>query len=367
MSITAARTTAKARPAAKAKVLPPARTFAKQQRVTGPTLARLGGKQLPVERQRFSLPKEFRRSNAQNYSPAAASFASPPELSVRGDSLISGVGLLDALSDLPQRETAHHRYPIGIDLHPWSFPDSSAHATRDSNQLSDNAPAPIIQFAQLPQNHVVAPPVRPLHRPLGKAITTHSLKRIDATSITTAGAPLPVAVRNPLARTFSVDLTPIRVHTDASAQRVVRNLSTRAFAYGKDIFLGPGEQPTDLRLMAHEVAHVVQQSRGATLQHFTPCGGDALEREAQAASSAATRGESFTVQQRASARPQGYGLGDLASDLGLPIPDPLDWLANKANVIPGFRMFTIVLGVNPINMSAVDRSAANILRALKDF
>src|SRR5262249_43878862 len=34
------------------------------------------------------------------------------------------------------------------------------------------------------------------------------------------------------------------------------------------------------------------------------------------------------------------------------------------NIIPGFRMFTIILGVNPINMSPVPRSAANILRAL---
>src|SRR5256885_8904240 len=364
MSATAARTTAKASTAAKAKVLPPARSFAKQQRVTGQTLARLGGKHSPVERQRFALPKEFRRSSAQNYSPAVALLASPPENPVRGDSLISGAGLLGALSDLPQRQTAHHRHRVGIDLHPWSFPDNSTHAARD---LDHSALASIIQFAQLPQTHVVPPPVRPLHRPLGKVITTHSLQKIDSTSITSAGAPLPVAVRNPLARTFSVDLTPIRVHTDARAQRVVRSLSTRAFAYGNNIFLGSGEQPTDLRLIAHEVAHVVQQSHGAMLQHFTPRGGDALEREAQAASSAATRGESFTVQHRATARPQGYGLGDLAGDLGIPIPNPLDWLADKANMIPGFRMFTIVLGVNPINMSAVDRSAANILRALIEF
>ncbi|HEU4883645.1 MAG TPA: hypothetical protein VFT45_15400, partial [Longimicrobium sp.] len=47
--------------------------------------------------------------------------------------------------------------------------------------------------------------------------------------------------------------------------------------------------------------------------------------------------------------------------------DILDWLADKANAIPGFRMFTIVLGVNPVNMSRVDRSAANILRAVVEF
>ena len=30
-------------------------------------------------------------------------------------------------------------------------------------------------------------------------------------------------------------------------------------------------------------------------------------------------------------------------------------------------MFTIILGVNPINMSSVDRSAANIMRAIVEF
>ena len=31
--------------------------------------------------------------------------------------------------------------------------------------------------------------------------------------------------------------------------------------------------------------------------------------------------------------------------------DALDYFAYKANLIPGFRMFTIFLGVNPINMT----------------
>ena len=51
----------------------------------------------------------------------------------------------------------------------------------------------------------------------------------------------------------------------------------------------------------------------------------------------------------------------------LGLGDVLDYFADKANTIPGFRMFTIVLGVNPINMSRVERSAANILRAVVEF
>ena len=217
----------------------------------------------------------------------------------------------------------------------------------------------VIQTGQTPAH--IAPPTITLGRPASQVLKDHTLKKLESTTITSTGAPLPVAVKSPLAHSFSVDLTPIRVHTDARAQLTVRSFNTRAFAYGHHIFLGPGESPTDLRLMAHEVAHVVQQSRGAVLQHFTTSHSDPLEHEAERASAAAMRGEKFSVQQRTSPRPQGL----LGIDLG--IPDPLDWLAGKANIIPGFRMLTIVLGVNPINMSPVDRSAANILRAMVEF
>ena len=343
MSTTAVQTRAQPTVAAKPKALPPARAFAKPARVAGSAFARVGGKKAQGDRQRFALPKEFRRSTATTHFSTVSSLGPPQQKSVPVET-------------------------VAIDLHPWSFSDTVANKTLNRESIQDftgarKRPATVIQFAQLPSNQVIVPPALPLHRPIGKAVTAHELKRIDATTITGTGVQLPVAVRNSLARTFSVDLTPIRVHTDASAQRVVRSLSTRAFAYGNHIFLGPGEQPTDLRLMAHEVAHVVQQAGGVTLQHFTPSMSDPLEHEAERASTAAVRGERFSVQQRTSPRPQGLGL----SDLGIDIPDPLDWLAGKANIIPGFRMFTIVLGVNPINMSPVDRSAANILRALIEF
>ena len=51
----------------------------------------------------------------------------------------------------------------------------------------------------------------------------------------------------------------------------------------------------------------------------------------------------------------------------LGISDVLDWIASHANDVPGFRMLTIILGVNPINMSPVDRSAANVMRAIIEF
>jgi hypothetical protein len=342
-------------------VLPPARAFAKPTREIGPKVVKLGGKQAHAARERFALPQGFRRSVA-NRNPADPSLVSPQEHQVQSNPIICGEKLLHALKNLPQIELARQRQALAIDLHPWSFPDTDAALHPESAQDFTGArkrPSVLIQFAQLPTNQAVVPPALPLLRPLGIAATTHSLKRIDSTSITTGGAPLPVAIRNPLARTFSIDLTPIRVHTDLNAQKIARSLSTRAFAYGHNILLGAGEQPTDLRLMAHEVAHVVQQSHGATLQHFTTGPGDACEREAEQASAAALRGDSFTVQQHTSPRPQGL--------FGIELPNPLNWLANQANNIPGFRMFTIILGVNPINMSPVARSAANIMRAMVEF
>ena len=221
------------------------------------------------------------------------------------------------------------------------------------------ASASTIQFSQANAEASVAPPAFSLNQTTGTGTSTYTPRETYST-VGSGGAALPVAVRNPLARSFGADLSPIRVHQDSQAQAMAKGMSTRAFTLQNHVYLGSGERPDDLGLMAHETAHALQQ-RGSTtaVQPFTSGGGDACEAEAQHASAAAVRGQSFTVTQTTSARPQGL--------LGIDIPDPLDWLAGKANIIPGFRMLTIILGVNPINMSGVDRSAANILRAMIEF
>ncbi|HYR12569.1 MAG TPA: hypothetical protein VEQ60_32570, partial [Longimicrobium sp.] len=71
---------------------------------------------------------------------------------------------------------------------------------------------------------------------------------------------------------------------------------------------------------------------------------------------AVQRSEDTTVSQSSPEHVQRLGLSDA-----------LDYFADKANLIPGFRMFTVVLGVNPVNMSKVERSAANIMRAVVEF
>ncbi len=172
-----------------------------------------------------------------------------------------------------------------------------------------------------------------------------------------SGTPLPPVVARPLEKRLGVDLTRVRVHTDEHAAEAARAVSARAFTVGDDIFLAAGErvEPGNA-LIAHEVAHTIQQRTAPRPQPFTDRGGDRYEHEARSAAAAVTRGESFTVGERTPTRLQRLGLSDA-----------LDYFADKANLIPGFRMFTIILGVNPVNMSRVERSAANILRAVIEF
>jgi hypothetical protein len=80
----------------------------------------------------------------------------------------------------------------------------------------------------------------------------------------------------------------VRLHTGDDAAALARSVSARAFTVGSDIFFGSGEYRPGTsgggELLAHELAHVVQQ-RGAPqtgpLTVSQP--GDALEREAEAA------------------------------------------------------------------------------------
>ena len=108
---------------------------------------------------------------------------------------------------------------------------------------------------------------------------------IDASRGTGTGLDPSVAGR--MADSFG-DLSDVRVHTDDTADKLNRSVSARAFATGTDVYFAQGEynpgSASGDRLIAHELAHVVQQ-RGASasgpLSVSEP--GDAMEREADAA------------------------------------------------------------------------------------
>lgn len=150
------------------------------------------------------------------------------------------------------------------------------------------------------------------------------------------GSPLPSAVRTHMEPRFGANFSNVRVHTDASAAQQSERLGANAFTVGEHIFFGKDKfQPqssSGKELIAHELTHTIQQQAVVQRQVDT------------------------TVTQRSEPRIQRWS-----------ISDGLDWIADKANYLPGFRMLTIILGVNPINMAAVDNSPGNILRALLEM
>ena len=101
------------------------------------------------------------------------------------------------------------------------------------------------------------------------------------------GSPLGGTVSRRLEATIGGPVDDVRVHADNHAAALARAVSARAFTVGNDIFFGQGEYspatPAGTELIAHEVAHVVQQ-RGAPLAGPLTVSqpGDAMEREADA-------------------------------------------------------------------------------------
>ena len=91
------------------------------------------------------------------------------------------------------------------------------------------------------------------------------------------GEPLAEALRERIEPVLGADLSNVRVHTDDASAAAAAQIHARAFTYGKDIFVGPGESPADLALMAHESTHVVQQGAVEVYRLFDFVGDAAKE------------------------------------------------------------------------------------------
>jgi hypothetical protein len=151
----------------------------------------------------------------------------------------------------------------------------------------------------------------------------------------TGGQPLGNDVRGFMEPRFGADFSNVRVHHDGEAAGLNNRLGAKAFTYQNHIFFSRGQyQPgtsDGKQLLAHELTHTIQQ-------------GHAVQRSPETAPVSA-----------APATPTVRRFG---------IQDALDKFADWAYAIPGYRLLTLVIGFNPINMRSADRSAANILRAL---
>jgi hypothetical protein len=77
-----------------------------------------------------------------------------------------------------------------------------------------------------------------------------------------SGQALPEAFGTKMEGMTGVDLSGVKMHTDGASSQASASIGALAFTTGQDIYFGPGGSPSDTELLAHETAHVVQQSTG---------------------------------------------------------------------------------------------------------
>jgi hypothetical protein len=89
-----------------------------------------------------------------------------------------------------------------------------------------------------------------------------------------AGAPLPAPTARFFGERFGFDFSRVRVHHDHPADVSARSLGARAYTYGTDVVFRASEWSPDTdsgrRLLAHELAHVVQQAGGHRSLSLSP-------------------------------------------------------------------------------------------------
>lgn len=134
------------------------------------------------------------------------------------------------------------------------------------------------------------------------------------------GTPLEPSVRGQMEDAFGHGFGDVRVHADPSAASLSRDLGARAFTIGSHVAFGSGEyRPGTVAgdaLLAHELAHVVQQTGGSAMRDSEPS--PAHEEDADAAALDAVsqlhgkrdRRDGRLVQQRS-----GLGLQRCNSDV----------------------------------------------------
>lgn len=145
------------------------------------------------------------------------------------------------------------------------------------------------------------------------------------------GTPLAPSVREEMEQGFGADFSEVRIHTGEAAAQLSQQIHAQAFTSGKDIFFNTGkyapEAPEGKHLLAHELTHTVQQ--GATAVHEAP-------------------------------------------DIQLLGIDTIVALASAAGVdlsiyarhVPGFTLFTVIAGQNPLTGEAVERTPHNLVGGL---
>lgn len=104
-----------------------------------------------------------------------------------------------------------------------------------------------------------------VHETAARAVAPSSAALVRG-ALSSSGRPLDASARAFMEPRLGHSFSHVRVHTDARSAESAQAVQARAYTTGRDIVFGPGQYSpgTDRgrRLLAHELAHVVQQASG---------------------------------------------------------------------------------------------------------
>ncbi|NET50120.1 MAG: DUF4157 domain-containing protein, partial [Merismopedia sp. SIO2A8] len=170
-----------------------------------------------------------------------------------------------------------------------------------------------------------------------------------------SGRPLESQTKADMESGFGADFSGVRIHTGSESASLNRSLGARAFTHGNDVFFNSGQyQPntqSGKHLLAHELTHTVQQ--GASVQKQ-------VQRQPQNQSQNQAQHPASISGGTISAG----AISSTANEVQL-LPDFItDELADYARHIPGYTLFTVIIGINPLTGRRVERNAMNLLEGL---
>ncbi|MBO7743583.1 DUF4157 domain-containing protein [Paenibacillus sp. MWE-103] len=127
-----------------------------------------------------------------------------------------------------------------------------------------------VVLSRFPNGHVQAQPQLSGRYDGSSATNLSSSMENRIGSLEGGGSPLSRQSRSFFENRMGWDFGNVRVHTDAEAARTSQLLQARAFTVGGNIAFAPGEYqpatPEGDRLLAHELTHVIQQTKGSNRQ-----------------------------------------------------------------------------------------------------
>lgn len=140
----------------------------------------------------------------------------------------------------------------------------------------------------------------------GGELDSEHISRIDASK--GKGDPLPDRFQSSLEQSFGHNFANVRIHRDDEADNLNQSLNALAFTFGDDVYFRNGmyqpESSSGRHLLAHELAHVVQQgAKNESEPMRVGAASDTYEQEADAAADMVTQGSMYATESTQATSP----------------------------------------------------------------